>query len=81
MHGLIWIGIGIASLFWIWMLIDCASRKFKNDSDKIVWVLIILFSSFIGAFIYYAFCGEKIEERKKSEKDIKEGKKSSFWDD
>ncbi len=33
------------------MLIEAATQE-KKDSDKIVWVLIILFTSFIGALLY-----------------------------
>ena len=39
--------------FWIWMIIDCATRKFKNDTDRVVWILVIIFTSVIGALIYY----------------------------
>ena len=39
--------------FWIWMLIDCLKRNFKNGNDKIVWVLVIVFLSVLGASIYY----------------------------
>lgn len=37
--------------FWIWMLVDCAVKE-KEGTDKIVWMLIILFTNFIGALIY-----------------------------
>ena len=40
-------------IFWIWMIIDCAKRAFKSETDKIVWLLIIIFLHAIGAFIYY----------------------------
>ena len=36
---------------WIWMLIDCAVRE-KEGTDKIVWMLVILFTNFVGALIY-----------------------------
>ena len=39
--------------FWIWMVVDCAGRKFKKSEDKIVWILIIIFLHIIGAIIYY----------------------------
>ena len=42
----------IASIFWIWMLIDAAMHE-KDSTDKLVWVLIILFTHFIGAVIYF----------------------------
>ena len=64
-----WIGLGIAgiilmillmivlpilaSIFWVWMIIDCATRTFKNKADKIVWILVIILTHIIGAFIYY----------------------------
>ena len=41
------------SAFWIWMIIDCAKRNFKNDNEKIVWILIIVLAQFIGALIYF----------------------------
>ena len=40
-------------VFWISMLINCIKRKFKQDTDKIVWVLVIIFTGIIGALIYY----------------------------
>ncbi len=39
--------------FWVWMIIDCAQRDFKDDTEKIVWILVIVLASFIGALIYY----------------------------
>ncbi len=39
--------------FWIWMIVDCAKRKFKNDSEKIVWILVIIILHVLGAAIYY----------------------------
>jgi hypothetical protein len=43
----------LMSAFWIWMIIDCAKRNFKKDNDKIVWILILIFTGVIGAIIYY----------------------------
>jgi magnesium-transporting ATPase (P-type) len=40
-------------VFWLIMLIDVAQRKFKDGFEKVVWVLIIVFTSLIGALIYY----------------------------
>ena len=43
--------IGILSfIFWIWMLVDCAKREFK---DKLVWIIVIVITQIIGALIYY----------------------------
>ena len=38
--------------FWLWMLVDCASRE-KEGSTKIAWLLIILFVGVIGAPLYF----------------------------
>jgi hypothetical protein len=39
--------------FWIWMLIDAIQNKGLTDGEKIVWVLVVLFLHFIGAFLYF----------------------------
>ena len=51
---LIFLAVGIlASVFWIWMLIDCATNKSLDGTLKIVWILVILFTHLIGALIYF----------------------------
>jgi hypothetical protein len=50
----------IASIFWVMMLIDCAKRDFK---DKTVWVIIIIFTHFLGAALYY-YTVKKVEDKK-----------------
>ena len=30
----------LASIFWVWMLIECAVKEI-NNSDKVTWVIII----------------------------------------
>lgn len=41
------------TIFWILMIIDVAKRKFKNENDKIVWILIVILLYWLGAVIYY----------------------------
>ena len=43
----------VALAFWVWMVIDCATRTFKGEVDKIVWILILIFLNLLGAFIYF----------------------------
>ena len=38
--------------FWIWMLIDCATKEPDEGTDKIVWILVIIFTHLLGALIY-----------------------------
>jgi hypothetical protein len=39
--------------FWIWMLVECATKEPDTGNSKICWVLIIVFAHFVGALIYY----------------------------
>ena len=39
--------------FWIWMLVDCAKRKFKDDTTRIIWLLVIAIIGIIGAIVYF----------------------------
>ena len=43
----------LLTAFWIWMLIDCAVNEPSEGNDKIVWVLIIALTHWIGALIYF----------------------------
>jgi phosphotransferase system glucose/maltose/N-acetylglucosamine-specific IIC component len=46
--------LGVASFgFWIWMLIDCITNEPNEGNDKLIWILVIVFTHFIGAAIYY----------------------------
>jgi prolipoprotein diacylglyceryltransferase len=45
--------IVLAIIFWIYMLVDSIKRKYKDENDKIVWVLVIVLLGIIGAVIYY----------------------------
>ncbi len=39
--------------FWIWMLVDCATNKRLKDSERIGWLLAIIFTHLLGALIYF----------------------------
>ncbi|MDB6024696.1 MAG: hypothetical protein JWM68_919 [Verrucomicrobiales bacterium] len=41
-----------ATIFWIWALIDCATKEPDRGNDKIVWILVIVLTHWIGALIY-----------------------------
>lgn len=43
----------LGTIFWIWMLVDCAMNESSQNNEKLVWVLIILFAHFIGAVVYF----------------------------
>ena len=46
------VGIG-GTILWIMAIIDCATHEPSADNNKVVWLLIIIFSHFIGAAIYF----------------------------
>ena len=54
---IIWIVViilGILGLiFWIFMIIDVVKRQFKNDNDRIIWILVVVLTGWIGAIVYY----------------------------
>jgi len=50
--GAIAVGI-LGTVFWIWMVIDCATNKRLRDDQRVVWLLVIIFSHLIGSIIYY----------------------------
>ncbi len=45
--------MALAMVFWIWMIVDCATKESDTGNNKIVWILVILLGSIIGAAIYY----------------------------
>jgi len=50
---LIFILVILAIVFWIFMIVDAAQREFKQENDKVLWILIVVLTGIIGAIIYY----------------------------
>ena len=42
-----------AFVFWILMLINAIGNNRLSGTEKVVWVLVIIFLHFLGALIYY----------------------------
>ena len=40
------------TVLWIWMIIDCATKEPSSGNDKLIWILVILLTNWIGALIY-----------------------------
>lgn len=53
LFGLIFLISILGIVLWIFMLIDAAKRKFKNENEKVAWIIILALTSWIGAIIYY----------------------------
>ena len=43
----------IASVVWIWALIDCLTSGMPTN-EKVLWVLVIFFLHLLGAILYFA---------------------------
>ena len=43
----------LGTIFWIWMIVDCATKEPAQSNDKIVWILVIIFTHWVGALIYF----------------------------
>jgi hypothetical protein len=39
-------------IFWIWMLIDCLKNRRLEGTEKLIWVLVIIFLQFLGPLLY-----------------------------
>jgi len=42
-----------AFAFWIWMLVHAITNTGLTDIEKLIWVIVILFTHFVGAVIYF----------------------------
>jgi hypothetical protein len=51
-----WLVFGLLALasmgVWIWMLVDCLTNEPSEGNDKVIWVLVIVLTSIVGALIY-----------------------------
>lgn len=45
---------GVAgTIFWIWMLVDCARRLQAGEKDKLIWLIVVALTHVLGAIIYF----------------------------
>jgi len=51
MFLVLWI-LGVATVFWVWMLIDALVNE-RTTEEKLLWFLVVFLLHFIGAIIYY----------------------------
>ena len=42
----------LLSIFWIWMIVDCATNEVSTGNTKLIWILVIIFVPF-GSLIYF----------------------------
>ncbi len=52
--GILGIVLFVAILvLWIWALIDILKSSFRNQTDKVIWLLVVLALNGLGALLYY----------------------------
>ena len=48
------VGLGVlGTIFWVWMLVDCATKEPDEGNSKVVWTIIIVLTHLVGAAIYF----------------------------
>ena len=45
-------------VIFVWMLVDCALRKFKDESQKVLWIILIALFTVLASIIYYYVHGK-----------------------
>lgn len=40
-------------ILWIWAIVDCATNEPSEGNEKIVWIIVIVFTNWIGGLIYF----------------------------
>ena len=47
------VAVSIAVLiFWVWALIDAIKNPRLTDNERLLWIIVILFTNWLGALIY-----------------------------
>ncbi|WP_213188586.1 PLDc N-terminal domain-containing protein [Cloacibacterium caeni] len=49
----------LPSVLWIFALIDILKSNFKDSTNKIIWVLIVLLLPVLGSILYFIFGGQQ----------------------
>ena len=42
----------LGTIFWIWMIVDCAIKEPAKKIDKQFWILCIVMTHMVGALVY-----------------------------
>lgn len=49
---LLLVGLG-GLVLWIWMIIDCATKEPAEGNERLIWIIVICLTGWIGGLIYY----------------------------
>lgn len=57
----------VTTAFWVWMLVDCATRDQQERRSQIIWIIIIALTHFIGAVVYFLVRRPRVAESRKQQ--------------
>lgn len=61
MFILLLITLGVAIFgSWLYAIIEIISDDYKNDTDKLLWFLLVFFFPFVGTIVYFLIGRNKI---------------------
>ncbi len=40
-------------VFWIWLILDCIQRDFREPMMKVVWIVLMIALPLIGSLLYF----------------------------
>lgn len=58
-----WILVLLGFVFWIFMLVDAAKRKYPKEDQRLMWIIIVALTGLIGALIYYFIIKRKDDKK------------------
>jgi heme/copper-type cytochrome/quinol oxidase subunit 2 len=50
---LVIVGMIAGTIFWAFMIVECATKESDTGNTKIVWIIILVFTHLVGALLYY----------------------------
>ncbi len=42
-----------STVFWVWMLIECATKEKTHGNRQMIWIVVIAVANVFGALIYF----------------------------
>lgn len=43
----------LSIIFWVWLMLDCVQRDFREPTMKIVWIVLMVVLPFLGSVLYF----------------------------
>ena len=44
--------LAVGGLLWVFVLVDCLRNEPSEGNEKLIWVLVIVLTTFVGAVLY-----------------------------